>query len=704
MAPADQRLFKAGDRIAGRYRLLECIGDGGHAAIWAALDEQRNCSVALKFLRPEVCDTDEAWTVLRQESQLARRVDHPGVLWVDEPQRDGDLVFLPMDHVTGGDIKSLRGASYLRSVPVLIRVAQVLAHAHARGVIHRDIKPGNVLLDAAGDVRVADFGSAADAGSQRALAAGSPFSASPQQLGGAPATPADDIYGLGALAYELLSGYPPFYPDFDLDRVLTQMPAELKSVQPAPPRLIELVMAMLARDPAARPTDMEEVIRALQSCLDAQALGPGAIGMIEEAGSPAVNPATQARRRGSTRKIALWLGLAAGVAAIASVLLLRGLREDPAHSATSVAMAPLPDVGTVMAPATDAAKRDTDAELARVEDTAHQELTREVQSGRAALAAGQVAVARAAFERALKVQPQDPDATRGLADATRLEHALALHSDAIRAEAAGQLRRAAELFAGALQIDAAFSPAITGLARVRAAEQDQQFDLAVREGNAALQAGKLDVAQSAYSDAARLRPADPRGTQGLAGVDAARRRLQDARDQQGGMDLERQERWAEAVTLYESVLARDPQLAFPGQGLERSRARAALAQQLDDFSARPERLSAPAVRSSAEQAIARAVAIGGPAPVLQAQVARVRELLAPYAVPAHIEISSDNSTRVFIAKVGDLGVFVSLELDLLPGRYTVVGTRAGFRDVRSELYITPGQRRAALSVQCTERI
>ena len=156
--------LQPGERIAGRYLLRECIGDGGHAAIWSALDEQQDRAVALKFLRPNVCDADEAWSVLRNESQLARRVDHPGVLWVDEPQRDGDQVFLPMEYATGGDIKALRGASYQRSVPLLIRVAQVLAQAHSRGVIHRDIKPGNVLQGASGDVRVADFGSAADSG------------------------------------------------------------------------------------------------------------------------------------------------------------------------------------------------------------------------------------------------------------------------------------------------------------------------------------------------------------------------------------------------------------------------------------------------------------------------------------------------------------------------------------------------------------
>jgi hypothetical protein len=156
--------------------------------------------------------------------------------------------------------------------------------------------------------------------------------------------------------------------------------------------------------------------------------------------------------------------------------------------------------------------------------------------------------------------------------------------------------------------------------------------------------------------------------------------------------------------LYESVVARDSQLQFARQGLDRSRKRAALAQQLEDFSARPERLAASAVRASAEQAIARAQAIAGPAPVLVAQVAKVRELLAPYAIQAQVQLSSDNSTRVFIATLGDLGVFLTREVLLYPGRYTVVGTRAGYRDVRLELNVAPGQRLIALSVLCSERI
>jgi len=697
MTPSEPGPLQQGERVAGRYLLNQCIGDGGHAAVWSALDEREQRPVALKFLRPECCDVDEAMSVLQQESQLARRVDHPGVLWVDEPQRDCDLAFLPMEYATGDDIKSLRGTSYLQSVPTLIQVAQVLAHAHSRGVIHRDIKAGNVLRNSLGEILVADFGSGADSGSQRALAAGSPFSASPQQLRGAPATPADDIYGLGALAYELLSGYPPFYPDFDPERVQSQMPTDLRPVSPAPPQLLELVMAMLARDPQSRPQDMNAVIQVLRSCLtDAR--------MIEETAAPVA----AAPRRSRTPII--WVGVAAGIAVLGVLVALLVRKTDSrTNAAVPVVMAPVLDMGAALEPATDVSMQGAEAGLARTADATSRALKLELETGRAALAAGQVAMARAAFERALNLQPKDPDATKGIADAARLERVLALHSDAVRAEAAGQLDRAAQLFTSALKVDPSFAAAVAGLARVRAAEQDHQLDLAVLEGNAALKAGRLDVAQSAYSDAARIRPADPRATAGLAAVADAHRKLQDARDQQGGMDLERQERWAEAVALYESVTARDPALAFARQGLERSRPRAALAQQLEDYSKRPERLAAPAVRTSAEQAIARATAIGAsstgaPSPVLKAQAARVRELLAPYAVPTQLEISSDNSTRIFIARVGDLGSFTSRELTLLPGRYTVIGTRAGFRDVRHELTITPGQRHAALSVQCTERI
>src|SRR5256885_6057720 len=152
----------------------------------------------------------------------------------------------------------------------LLEIAQALEHAHERGVIHRDLKPGNVLFDAHGRVKLADFGASArmlEAGSEppRTL---SPFSASPQQLRGEPPVPADDVYGLGALAYELLSGYPPHYPHFDAQRVQREPVPPLEPAERMPPLLGALIERMLAKDASERPASMREIIDELDVALN----------------------------------------------------------------------------------------------------------------------------------------------------------------------------------------------------------------------------------------------------------------------------------------------------------------------------------------------------------------------------------------------------------------------------------------------------
>jgi serine/threonine protein kinase len=262
--------LEPGIRLAARYVLRERLGDGGHAEVWAADDEVAGARVALKFMHLQSCNADEAMMVLRHEAQMSQRVAHPGVLKVGDPQRDGWTVFLPMEHAAGGDVGQLRGAPWRRLLPVLLQVARVLEHAHSRGVVHRDIKPGNVLLDSAGVVRVTDFGAASRTGSTAALSAGSPFFASPQQLRGDAATTADDVYGLGALAYDLLTQHPPYYPHFDPQHVQRVDPARPVPVQPAPAQLLDFIHSMLARRGEARP-DLRQVMLVFEQCLDAAA-------------------------------------------------------------------------------------------------------------------------------------------------------------------------------------------------------------------------------------------------------------------------------------------------------------------------------------------------------------------------------------------------------------------------------------------------
>src|SRR5688572_4942715 len=195
-----------GHPLSTRYTLLEKLGAGGQAEVWRARDESAGVEVALKVLSPSAAHDESAWAGLVREHAIASRLDHPLILKVQPPYRENNFAALPMELATGGDLRRLRAAQYLDVVPVLIDIAQALEYAHEQGVIHRDLKPSNVLFDARGRVRLTDFGIASAPGmpqSQTSRPGLSPFTASPEQLRGDPPAISDDIYGLGALAYEL---------------------------------------------------------------------------------------------------------------------------------------------------------------------------------------------------------------------------------------------------------------------------------------------------------------------------------------------------------------------------------------------------------------------------------------------------------------------------------------------------------------------
>jgi serine/threonine protein kinase/tetratricopeptide (TPR) repeat protein len=258
----------------GHYALIERIGTGGQGEVWKAHDESRGVDIALKVLARAAARNPGAWETLEREHDISGRLQHPGILQVLAPERIEDVMVLPMELAAGGDLRRLRGAGYLEIVPVLLEVAEALEYAHARGVVHRDLKPGNVLLDSRGRVKLADFGIAAllpgPGPAAEARAGGhSPFSSSPEQLRGEPPSAADDIYGLGALAYELLSGHPPYYPNFELRRVLNQPVPELVALRQIPPELSAIVMRMLAKSAAARPATMQQVMDELDATLNA---------------------------------------------------------------------------------------------------------------------------------------------------------------------------------------------------------------------------------------------------------------------------------------------------------------------------------------------------------------------------------------------------------------------------------------------------
>src|SRR3569833_459253 len=269
-------------KLDARYTLLDKLGAGGQGEVWRAHDSTRGVDVALKVLTPRGRE-QEAWNALQHEYSIASLLDHPSILKVYPPERAGDAMILPMELAEGGDLRKLRGSGFLEIIPVLLEVCQALEYAHERGVIHRDLKPGNILFDSRGHAKLADFGVAEtamkDVGTHSVASSAvptrdtnkhgySPFTASPAQLRGEPPTPADDVYGLGALAYELLSGYPPYYPHFDKKRAMEERVPTLVPTRQIPPLLGKLVMHMLAKDPKRRPRTIREGIDEFDASLN----------------------------------------------------------------------------------------------------------------------------------------------------------------------------------------------------------------------------------------------------------------------------------------------------------------------------------------------------------------------------------------------------------------------------------------------------
>jgi eukaryotic-like serine/threonine-protein kinase len=697
--------LESGIRIAHRYVLQERLGDGGHAEVWAAIDSKDQQRVALKFLHAGNGGSEEAWQFLQHESSIVHRLNHPGVLHVSTPQRDGNTVFLAMEFVGGGNATKLRGAPWQQIVPLLVQISEVLEHVHSRGIVHRDIKTGNVMFTTDGAVRLADFGTSARTGSAAALAVGSPYSSSPQQLAGESAVIADDIYGLGALAYELLCAYPPHYPNFDAQRMQNEAPGRCIPVHAAPVALIDLVMSMLALQAEQRP-NLAQIMQQLAQI----STGAAQQDLPHEAGSQLIRAVsassvlTTPLRERAKIPSSVWLAAAAVLAVLAFVFLPKLVPiPDSKPSRTAANGKVTPPVADSSNPGTTASRPAAETNKTPRDDTAAA-IGRDLQAGDAALIAMKPAEARAAFQRVLRVQSNHPAAKQGVLASAELEHVLTTYAAGTKAEAAGDWATARVHYESVLKSRRGFQPALEGMSRLGKLAATKQLESLLVQGNQALLTGSVQLAETSYAAASRLSPTHPQVVDGLTRVQEIRTNQLNAKDLDAGMQLERAERWNEALAVYQSALSRDSKLLFAQDGVARVRRRAALDAELADYLARPERLTAAAVRQAAGRALARADATTPRSARLAEQMAALQSKLTVLTVPVRVELRSDNVTRVYVAPLGDLGTFASREVQLPAGSYTIIGRRDGYRDVRHEVSLGPDQKLTALTIVCGDRI
>jgi eukaryotic-like serine/threonine-protein kinase len=267
--------MQAGDKLSGRYALHEQLGHGGMGEVWLGVDEWLGRPVAVKVLREHLADP-EGVARFRREATIGARLQHPGITVVHDVGADNGQLFIVMELLRGRDLAAMLaeapdGLPVDAAVSHLLQVAEALQAAHRGGVIHRDLKPGNLFVLDSGQLKICDFGIARAVDSTTRLTAvghviGTFAYMSPEQCRGERVDERSDLYSLGCVLYELLTGRLPFgagEPLALMNLHVNVAPAAPRTIRPdIPPELDHLVMELLAKDPARRPANASHVIAA----------------------------------------------------------------------------------------------------------------------------------------------------------------------------------------------------------------------------------------------------------------------------------------------------------------------------------------------------------------------------------------------------------------------------------------------------------
>ena len=277
-------MLEAGKTLNGRYKIQSLIGTGGMAAVYLATDLILDRLVAIKVLRLDFRQNDDAMRRFRREALSATQLTHPNIVGVYDVGQSQEMNYIVMEYVEGTDLKDYvrqRGALHpIEAVCIMMQIVSAIAAAHQNRIIHRDIKPQNILIDREGNVKITDFGIAVALSdtslTQTNTLLGSVHYLSPEQARGGMATIQTDIYALGIVLYELLTGRVPFDGESAVSIALKHFQEPLPSVMnPSvmiPQSLENIVLKATAKDPMNRYRSCYEMFQDLKTCLDSTRL------------------------------------------------------------------------------------------------------------------------------------------------------------------------------------------------------------------------------------------------------------------------------------------------------------------------------------------------------------------------------------------------------------------------------------------------
>jgi serine/threonine-protein kinase len=337
-------MIEAETIIDGRYRVLERLGSGGMAEVYLAEDQLLGRQVALKVLHQHFAEDQEFVERFRREASSAAGLSHQNIVGIFDRGEWNGTYYIAMEYVAGRSLKAIvreQGAlDPATAIDIVVQILRGARFAHRRGVVHRDLKPHNVILDEEGRARVTDFGIARAGASDMTLTGsimGTAQYLSPEQAQGQAVSAASDLYSVGVILYELLTGVVPFEGETAVAIAFKQVSAEPlppSALNPALPAALDaIVLRALAKDPAQRFADADEFIAALQqarSALPLSAAGPPAAVSPQRDGLPpgtgplllpAADPFVEEPPPPQRNRRRLWLWSAVAVLVVAAAVL-----------------------------------------------------------------------------------------------------------------------------------------------------------------------------------------------------------------------------------------------------------------------------------------------------------------------------------------------------------------------------------------------